>query len=205
LLPEAEYKAVLPSPYTFVRLSKNEYYRDESDFLQDIAEVINAEIKALETQGYRYIQLSDPALVYHKTAPKEEQLPVIAEAVATATKGIKARTGLQTFFGDIKPILGDILEWKIDDIGIDYYETDPETVKEYSFMGGISLGVVDARNTLRENPEELVRICKEVIETSSPVSLMVSTNCDLDFLTWEDAQHKIETISIVAKQLKEEQ
>jgi 5-methyltetrahydropteroyltriglutamate--homocysteine methyltransferase len=205
LLPEAEYKAVLPAPYTFVKLAKNEYYDPDADFLQDIAEVINAEIKALELQRFKYIQLSDPALVYHKTVPKKEELPAIAAAVETATSGVKARTGLQTFFGDISPVLADVIEWKVDDIGIDYYEIDAETVKEYSFKGGVSLGIVDARNTLKEDPEELVSICNEVLDASSPVSLMVATNCDLDFLTWDEAQHKIATVAQVAQKLKEEQ
>mgnify|MGYP001032105374 CR=1 FL=1 len=205
LLPKAEYKAVLPAPYTFVKLAKNEYYESETDFLQEIAEIINAEIKALERQGYTYIQLSDPALVYHKTAPSKDELSAIAAAIEIATSGVKARTGLQTYFGDIEPVLADVLDWKVDDIGIDYYETDADAVKEYSFKGGVSLGIVDARNTLQEDPDELVSLCNEVIDFSSPVSLMVATNCDLDFLTWEEAQHKIETVAKVAKQLKEEQ
>ncbi len=205
LLPEAEYKAVLPAPYTFVKLAKNEHYTSNADFLQDIAEVINKEIKALEQQGYKYIQLSDPALVYHKTAPRKEELPLIAAAIETATSGVTARTGLQTYFGDIAPVLADVLEWKVDDIGIDYYETDAETVKEYNFKGGVSLGLVDARNTLKENPAELVSLCNDVVDASNPVSLMVATNCDLDFLTWDEAQHKIETVAKVAQKLKEEQ
>jgi len=205
LLPKAEYKAVLPAPYTFVKLAKNEHYESDADFLQDIAEIINAEIKALEKQGYTYIQLSDPALVYHKTAPSKKEISSIAAAIEIATSGVKARTGLQTYFGNIEPVLADVLDWKVDDIGIDYYETDADAVKEYSFKGGISLGLVDARNTLQEDSDELVSICNEVIDASNPVSLMVATNCDLAFLTWEEAQHKIETVVKVAKQLKEEQ
>jgi 5-methyltetrahydropteroyltriglutamate--homocysteine methyltransferase len=204
LLTEGEYKAVLPAPYTFVKLAKNEYYASEVDFLFDVAEVINAEIKALEQQGYKYIQLSDPSLVYHKTVPEPDELSVIGEAVAVAIKGVKAWTGLQTFFGDIIPVLGSVIEWSVDDIGMDYYETDSDTVKEYSFKGGVSLGIVDSRNTLQENLEELVAICMELIEASNPVSLMVTTNCDLDFLTWDEAQHKIATVAKIAKQLKEE-
>jgi len=206
LLPEeAECKAILPAPYTFVKLSKNEYYDSEAELLQDIAKVINAEIKALEKQGYKYIQLSDPALVYHKTSPQKDELPLIADAIETTTKGVRARTGLQTFFGDIEPILAELLDWKVDYIGIDYYETDRNTIKEYSFKGGVSLGLVDARNTLQEDPSELVEICRELIDSSEPVSLMVATNCDLDFLTWKEAQNKIEMVTKVAKQLREEQ
>lgn len=204
LLPRNDLKAVLPAPYTFTKLSKNEYYSDGKEFLLDYAEVINKEIKALETQGYSYIQLSDPALVYHNTTPCSCTLSDIAEAVEVATKGVKARTGLVTFFGDAAPVLGALTEFAVNDIGIDYYDTDSTAVKDYSFKGGVSLGLVDARNTLKEDVSELVGLAKELVDVASPEKLVVSTNCDLDFLTWKEAKEKIKTVVAVAAQLKEE-
>ncbi len=203
LLPKENLKAVLPAPYTFTKLAKNEYYEDEKEFLLDFAEILNKEIKALEAQGYSYIQLSDPALVYHNTAPCSCTLSDIAEAVEVATKGVKARTGLVTFFGDAAPVLGAITDWAVDDIGVDYYETDSDAIKEHSFKNGVSLGLVDARNTLKEDVSELVGLAKEVIDSSSPKNVIVSTNCDLDFLTWKEAKEKINTVCAVAAQLKE--
>lgn len=203
LLPKENLKAVLPAPYTFTKLSTNEYYGDEKEFLIDYAEILNKEIKSLEAQGYSYIQLSDPALVYHNTAPCSCKLSDIAEAVDVATQGVKARTGLVPFFGDAAPVLDSVTDWAVDDIGIDYYETDAEAVKDYSFNGGISLGLVDARNTLKEDISELVGIAKELVDAVTPKNLMVSTNCDLDFLTWKEAKEKIKTVVAVATQLKE--
>ena len=203
LLPESNLKAVLPAPYTFVKLSKNEYYNDESRFLHDVAVVLNGEIKALENQGYEYIQLSDPALVYPKTSPENKQLEGIGEAISITTEGVKARTCLQTFFGDVTKVIKGVRDWNIDDIGIDYYESDAETLKEYS-LEGISMGLVDARNTLTEDPDELVEICLEQIQASSPERVMISTNCGLDYLTWEEAQSKIKTVTSVAEKLEEE-
>jgi 5-methyltetrahydropteroyltriglutamate--homocysteine methyltransferase len=204
LLPKAQLKALLPAPYTFVKLSKNEYYRDELDFLHVISEILNHEIRTLEKQGYTYFQLSDPALVYHKTTPKKDTLHEIAEAIKTTTKGVKSRTCLQTFFGDISSVLDEILDWKIDDVGIDYYETELELIKEHSFEGGICLGVVDSRNTLRESSLELYNICRDLISAINIEHFIVSTNCDLDFLTWDFAQSKITTLVTVASKLREE-
>ncbi len=203
LLPKDGLKAVLPAPYTFTKLSKNEHYSDDKEFLLDYAEVLNREIKALEAQGYSYIQLSDPALVYHNTVPSTSKLSEISEAVELATKGVKARTGLVTFFGDAAPVLGAVTEWVVHDIGIDYYETDADAVKENSFKGGVSLGLVDARNTLKEDVDELASIAKELIDASSPKDIIISTNCDLDFLTWKEAKEKIKTVVAVAAKLEE--
>jgi 5-methyltetrahydropteroyltriglutamate--homocysteine methyltransferase len=203
LLPKENLKAVLPAPYTFTKLSKNEYYGDEKEFLIDYAEILNKEIKSLEAKGYSYIQLSDPALVYHNTAPCSCTLSDIAEAIEVATKGVKARTGLVTFFGDAAPVLGAITDWAVDDIGVDYYETDSDVIKEHRFKDGLSLGLVDARNTLKEDVSELVGLAQEVIDSSSPKNINISTNCDLDFLTWKEAKEKINTVCAVATQLKE--
>ncbi len=204
LLPEYKLKAVLPAPYTFVKLSKNQYYEDISILLTDFAEVLNKEIRSLEKKGYDYIQLSDPALVYHKTVPNRELLQEIAGAVEVATQDVEARTCLHTFFGDLAPIINHVLDWSVDDLGFDCYETDVDSIKEYSFKGGLSLGLVDARNTLQENVDELVALSNSFIEESNPERLIVSTNCDLDFLTWEKAQSKLLTVTNVAEQLREE-
>lgn len=202
-LPESRLKAVLPAPYTFVKLSNDEFYGDEERFLNDVATVLNEEIKALEGQGYEYIQLSDPALVYPKTAPRKETLRKIREALNITTDGVNARTCLQTFFGDITRVLDEVIGWPIDDIGVDCYTSKAEALKEYSFEG-LSLGIVDARNTLTEDPDELVDIYLDQIQASTPEKVIISTNCDLDYLTWEEAQSKIKTVTTVAMKLKEE-
>jgi 5-methyltetrahydropteroyltriglutamate--homocysteine methyltransferase len=203
LLPKKKLKAILPAPYTFYKLSRNEGYKNEIKFLFDIAEVLNSEIKYLEGQGYEYIQLSDPALVYHKTIPDKEQLGIIEEAIEIVTKGVKSRIGIQTFFGDISPMLAELLDWKVDDIGFDLYETDHHLIKEYRFKKGLSLGLVNSRNTLREDPIELVDICMNILSSSSPERLIVSTNCDLDFLPWSIAKLKIATVTSIASKLRE--
>ncbi len=204
LLEGKRLKAILPAPYTFYKLSRNEFYRDEEKLLFDFAEILQSEIECLEKQGYEYIQLSDPALVFHKTIPDKDVLRKIKGAIELITEGTNARICLQTFFGDISPILNEILDWKVDDIGIDFYESDFETIKEYNFTKGISLGLVNARNTLKENPAELVDICIELLAYSNPEKLGISTNCDLDFLTWEIAKSKIATVTTVEKKLKGE-
>ena len=204
LLESKRLKAILPAPYTFCKLSKNEYCRDEEKLLFDFAEILKDEIECLEKQGYDYIQLSDPALVFHKTIPDKDDLRTIKDAIELVTEGTNARICLQTFFGDVSPILNEILEWKVDDIGIDFYDSDFENIKEYSFTKGVSLGLVNARNTLEENPAELIDICLELLSYSNPERLVISTNCDLDFLTWDIAKSKIATVTTVEKKLKGE-
>lgn len=203
------WKAILPAPYTFVSLSDNQYYKDEAEFMFKFAEIINEEIKSLAETGFSYIQLSDPALVYEPLTPKfrKEKLALVNDVLETAVKGITTKTCLQTFFGDFSKILPEALDFPVDHLGIDLYETDFEKLKEYSFEKGVALGLIDSRSSLVEEQDELVAAAEQIIESiyrSRIEEVFICPNCDLDFLPWERAEEKMKVISSVTKRLREE-
>jgi 5-methyltetrahydropteroyltriglutamate--homocysteine methyltransferase len=203
------WKAILPAPYTFVCLSENQYYKDEAEFMFKFAEIINEEIKNLAEAGFSYIQLSDPALVYEPLAPnfREDKLSLVKDVLEIAVKGTSVKTCLQTFFGDFSKILPEALNFPVDHLGIDLYETNSEKLKEYTFEKGVALGVVDSRSSFVEKPDELVVVAKELVESiyrSNMGEVFVCPNCDLDFLPWQRAKQKMNVISSVAKNLREE-
>lgn len=203
------WKAVLPAPYTFVSLSENQFYKDEAEFVFKFAEIINEEIKSLEEAGFNYIQLSDPALVWGLPAPKlkEDKLRLVKDVLEMAVKRTSVKICLQTFFGDFSQILPEALDFPVDHLGIDLYETDFQKLKEYSFEKGIALGLVDSRNSLVEKQDELIAIAKEIIESiyrSKVGEVFICPNCDLDFLPWERAEQKMKVVSSIAKHLREE-
>jgi len=203
------WKAILPAPYTFVSLSENQYYRDKAEFIFKFAEVINEEIKGLAEAGFSYIQLSDPALVYEQSKPKsmKDKSALVNDALEIAVKGTTTETCLQTFFGDFSKILPEALDFPVDHLGIDLYETDFEKLKEYSFEKGVALGLVDSRSSLVEEPDELVTVAKEIIKSiyqSNMGEVFICPNCDLDFLPWEKAEEKMKVLSSATKRLREE-
>jgi 5-methyltetrahydropteroyltriglutamate--homocysteine methyltransferase len=203
------WKAILPAPYTFVCLSENQYYKDEAEFMFKFAEIINEEIKSLAEAGFSYIQLSDPALVYELLAPnlKEDKLSLVKDVLGIAVKGTSVKTCLQTFFGDFSKILPEALDFPVDHLGIDLYETDFDKLKEYTFEKGVALGVVDSRSSLVEKPDELVAVAKEIIESiyrSNMGEVFICPNCDLDFLPWQRVRQKMKVLSSVTKRLREE-
>lgn len=203
LLPKgATLKAVLPAPYTFAALATDCHYGDEAKLQAAYAEALNQEARHLEKLGYGYIQLSDPALVYVTTKPTKKELKAYGKVLEVATSGLKAKTCLQTFFGDAGDLLPEALAYPVSDIGFDLYETAPETLKGLKLKGGISLGVVDARNSTIEDPTELTAATNQILETISPKDIYVSTNCDTDFLTWEKAEEKIGVLVKVAENLR---
>jgi 5-methyltetrahydropteroyltriglutamate--homocysteine methyltransferase len=203
------WKAVLPAPNTFTCLSENHFYESKTELMFKYAQILKEEIKDLAKLGFKYVQLSDPALVYKPTdAPiSRDELSIIGEALGVAVEGVPIKTCLQTFFGDFSQILPEALDFPVDHLGIDLYETDLEKLKEYSFEKGVALGLVDSRNSLVEKADELVRAAKEVIGSiyrSNLKEIFICPNCDLEFLPFERAEKKMNIASNVATILKEE-
>jgi 5-methyltetrahydropteroyltriglutamate--homocysteine methyltransferase len=201
------WKAILPAPYTLAKLSENKFYKDERELMFKYAETLKHEIENLTKMGFKYIQLSDPALVYN---PRKEQvskdtLADVEEALKITVKSAYARTCLQTFFGDFSQILPEALNFPVEDLGIDLYETSLEKLKEYEFDKGVALGLVDSRSSLTEDENELVKVVAELIEAIYPskaYDVFICPNCDLEFLPWERAKEKMRVIGNVAKSLR---
>jgi 5-methyltetrahydropteroyltriglutamate--homocysteine methyltransferase len=201
------WKAILPAPYTLAKLSENKFYKDERELMFKYAETLKREIENLTKMGFKYIQLSDPALVYN---PRKEQvskdtLADVEEALKIAVKSTYAKTCLQTFFGDFSQIMPEALNFPVEDLGVDLYETSLEELKEYEFDKGVALGLVDARSSLIEDENELVKVAAELIEAIYPskaYDVFICPNCDLEFLPWERAKEKMRVIGNVAKSLK---
>ncbi|MEM2463082.1 MAG: hypothetical protein QXY07_00175 [Candidatus Bathyarchaeia archaeon] len=212
LLPRnIPWKAILLAPYTFAKLSENKFYKDKREVMFAYAEILKEEIKSLAEVGFQYVQLSDPALVYN---PFKEKIPKhtlmdVNTALETALKNTKIRSCLQTFFGDFSEILPEALDFPVNDLGIDLYETNMNNLKEYDFdRKGVALGLVDARSSLIEDEEELVKVIDDITEAIYPAGtpdVFICPNCDLEFLPWEKAKEKLWVISRTAKLLRSEE
>lgn len=203
------WKMVVPAPYSFVQLSENQFYKSKTEFMFKYARVLREEIKELTKLGFKYVQLSDPALVYKPTAAStsRDELKIVKDALDVAVKGIPIKSCLQTFFGDFSQILPEALEFPVDHLGIDLYETSFELLKHHSFEKGVALGLVDSRSSLVENQDELVKAAKEILKFIYPSEMgevFVCPNCDLEFLPWDRAEEKMKLIGRVAGLLREE-
>jgi 5-methyltetrahydropteroyltriglutamate--homocysteine methyltransferase len=210
LLPKNfPWKVVLPAPFTFAQLSENQFYRNKAELMFKYAQILREEIKRLADLGIKYVQLSDPALVYKPimTSLSRDELNIVSEALKVAVEGIPIKTCLQTFFGDFSQILPEALDFPVEHLGIDLYETDFQKLKDYSFEKGVALGLVDSRSSLVEKIDELFKLANKMIDSiycSKVKDVFICPNCDLDFLPWEIAEEKIKVIGNVARLLRGE-
>ncbi len=209
LSKKRSWKAILPAPYTFTQLSEDRVYRDQTEFMLAYAKILREEVESLSKRGCEYVQLSDPALVYNLAATpiRKDHLESVKEALKVAIGGLPIRTSLQTFFGDFLRISPEALDFPVDDLGIDLYETDLKQLEEYSFEKGIALGLVDSRNSLVEKPDELVEVTRKIIGSiySSKIGeVFICPNCDFEHLPWKRTEQKMRSISVATDRLRDE-
>jgi 5-methyltetrahydropteroyltriglutamate--homocysteine methyltransferase len=158
-------ESILPAPYTLTRLSENKFYKNEQELMFSYAEILKIEIESLTGMGFKYVQLSDPALVYNplKEPISGDTLADVKEALKIVVKNVNVRTCLQTFFGDFSQILPEALDFPVDDLGIDLYETSLEKLEEDAFNKGVALGLVDARSSLIEDEKNFLQWLKSLL------------------------------------------
>ncbi len=181
-------KAVLPGPYTFVKLSEDRYYKNEQRFMRKIAELLGEEATALERAGASIIQFDEPALGFGKPPIK----PVL-EALAIATRGLKATTALYLYFGHLNGLLEPLQTSSVDILGVDVV-SDPKAVgavRRAKWTKQLALGCVDARNTKLESVTELHALFDVVAKRIPLDRVCANPNCGLEFLPYEQAVQKL--------------
>ena len=193
---EKNIKAVL-SCFTLAKLSINKFYKKEEEFILDLAKVMHEEAKELAKKT-KYIQLSEPSLLY---ASKEE-LEMVKQAVEIITSNVDAKFFLVTYFESAEKIFPEVLDFKIDVIGLDFvegYEKNLSLLKEYGIDKALQIGILDGRNTKMENVEEVKSKLKEILDIASPKEVYVSPNTGLEFLPWIKAYEKLEVLGKVVE------
>lgn len=184
-------KAVLPGPYTFVRLCEDRHYRRERPFVLKMAELLNEEARALVQAGASVVQFDEPALGCGKPNVK-----LAVEALNLATSGIKAKRAVYTYFGSLNGTLAALMKAKVDLVGIDAV-SDPKTLsqlKKTTITKELAVGCLDGRNTKLESVKELHAILDLVSRLVPLDRLVVNPSCGLEFLPHTQARAKLQRL-----------
>jgi 5-methyltetrahydropteroyltriglutamate--homocysteine methyltransferase len=181
-------KAVIVGPFTFAKLSKDEYYHDIDRLTLDLARILKKEAKRLEEAGAEFIQIDEPSLCF-----SPEKIDLVSQATSFVTEGLKAKTFLHLYFGSIKSLIPRLFDFPVDGIGIDVVSR-PENLNlilDRSFDKDLVLGCLDARNTKLEEEKQLFKLFEKVTQEVSSRRLYISPSCGLEFLPHETALAKL--------------
>ena len=201
------WKAILPSPNTFARHVEAGSYRHWSDLLLDFAHAERKLLENLVRRGCTYVQLDDPSLVFdwHLDKVKLDDLEKIKQSIRVAVKGVNIRSCLQTYFEDAVPIVDQLLDFPVDDLGIDFTETSLDALKGVSFGKSLACAYIDSRNSRQESPLEIANFGRKAVEIlgfKDSQTVYLCPNTGLRYLPRPLADEKLRNLSAAIKELK---
>jgi len=190
-------KAVLTGPYTLARLSVDNHYGSVEALALAFAEALNQEARALQTAGASIIQFNEPAVLQFK-----DDYTVFAAACARVTEGLTSEKSLYLYFGDAEGIYPQILALPFDLIGLDFVmgHQNEHLLKRTPFTKKLGLGIIDARNTRLESPEDIAAKINALGDGIDPDHVHVSPSAGLEFLPREVAQEKLRVLASGVRQ-----
>ena len=191
-LPRERWVATLPSPHSLAEWAAGEIEP------QAITEgILRPQISWLAGNGCAYVVLQETAVVGGRS-----NLYGLSEALEALASPLPI--ALQLPFGDAGNVLGELLELPIDAIGVDFYATGVRALPR-PFPKTLLAGVVDARNSLLEEPEELAEFGRSLLREMEGPELHLVPNGDLQFVPEKIAREKVLRLGATARILKGEQ
>jgi 5-methyltetrahydropteroyltriglutamate--homocysteine methyltransferase len=188
-LPRNGWVATLPSPHALAASAAGDLTP------RAIAEgVLGPQIRWLEQNGCAMVVLQETALFSGRIDiyPLSDALDALQSPLPLA---------LQLPFGDSGDVLGELVELDVAMIGVDFYATDLEALPR-PFPKTLLAGVVDARNSLLEEPEEVARFGRALLRELDG-ELHLVPNGDLQFVPEKIARQKVLRLGEAAEVLKE--
>jgi len=175
-LPAGEWVGTLPSPLAFARAA-----RDEVSAQKLAANVLAPQIAAWAGAGAAMIVLSDPFLA------REGGAGELLAALGELPEGVPL--SLQLPFGDASSLLPALAEAPVAAIGVDFYSTSVNALPQ-AYPREIHAGVLDARSSAPESPDEIARFAEELL-AREPAGLALVPNGDLQFVPEPIARQKL--------------
>jgi 5-methyltetrahydropteroyltriglutamate--homocysteine methyltransferase len=189
-LPRNRWVATLPSPHSLAASAAGELAP------RAVAEgVLGPQIRWLAQNGCAMIVLQETAYFGDRI-----DIDLLGDALDALQSPLPI--ALQLPFGDSGDILGKLLELDIEAIGVDFYATALEALPR-PFPKSLLAGVVDARNSLLEEPQQLAKFGRQLLEELDG-GLHLVPNGDLQFVPERIAREKVLRLGEVSRILKEE-
>ena len=190
----------IPEPFTFAELHTSNEFKRKEDFTINLAKMLRAEVDSLVESGFEVIQLLAPSIAYNK----EVNFGVVSNALKIITDGLKAKTILHTYFGDVSTKIESLLDLPVSGLGFDITTTPASSIEKHSFSDKIlTVGIINSFNTAIEKPQECIKKVDEINANTKPKESYVSNNFDLEYVPKEFAMSKISVLGEIARGAKD--
>ena len=190
----------IPEPFTFAELHTSNELKRKEDFVINLAKMLRVEIDSLVESGFEVIQLLAPSIAYNK----EVNFGVVSDALKIITDGLKAKTILHTYFGDVSTKIESLLDLPVSGLGFDITTTPASSIEKHSFSDKLlTIGIINSFNTAIEKPQECIKLVDEINANTKPKESYVSNNFDLEYVPKEFAMNKISVLGEIARGAKD--
>ncbi|HVL88568.1 MAG TPA: hypothetical protein VM681_11285 [Candidatus Thermoplasmatota archaeon] len=191
------WKAFLPSPYAFAKMCDDRHYGSSVELIAAFGEVLAKEAARIHAAGPSWIQLTDPAVSV--LPPDREEWMALRRAVSRIVEAADGSTTVyHTQFGNAGPILRDLDDLPVDYVGVDLYETPLPELRAARLTRGLQAGIVDARSSLLETPDEIAETARNLAREAGVRELVLAPTCELEFLPRALADRKLSNLARAA-------
>ena len=193
-------QAVLPGPYSLSDLATDEFYGDDADFLDAVADFLAGEVA--EFPAHETLFLLEPSLV--ENAPDDDANEHASEAIDRVAAATDADVVVHTYWGAIpERTYAHLMDADVDAIGFDFVADADESlynINEYGTKDEIAMGLVDGGNTLVESPET-IRDRVEWVDENTHTDFdraYLTSNTELFYLPVNKFEAKLEALADAA-------
>jgi 5-methyltetrahydropteroyltriglutamate--homocysteine methyltransferase len=180
-------KVPCPGPFTLAgRIAPGSIYPDRMAIAQALADIVNAELLALEKAGASFVQLDEPSYAVHPDKPS-----AFVELFNHTVRGVSARIGLHLCFGNFvgrpvarrtyKPLFPHILETRADELALEFANRE---LAELDFGTQVAeagktlaAGLIDVKNYYVETPEDVAERIRAALKYVPPEKLTIVPDC----------------------------
>jgi 5-methyltetrahydropteroyltriglutamate--homocysteine methyltransferase len=199
----------LPGPMTIMDTVKDSHYGDRVKTAMAFADLLNAEARALESDGIDVIQFDEPAF----NAYTDEAAGWGIEALHRALDGLTCKTAVHICYGygikaniDWKLSLGS--EWRqyeaffpalaksrVDQVALECMHSHvPPSLMALLPGKEVIVGAIDVASDTIESPEEIADMVGAVLKYVPKEKLILGTNCGLAPLDCDVAIAKLDAL-----------
>jgi 5-methyltetrahydropteroyltriglutamate--homocysteine methyltransferase len=182
------------SAQTLAKMLINRHYASERELILDIADVFNAELRAVAAAGCQVIQVEEPR--HHISgadgSATDADLRFFTDAINREIKGVDSEVWLHTCWGNPnqQPLYWErpsyerslpyLLETDADVLTLECASTggrDLALLGKYRTDKKICIGVVSHTSTAVEPPQVVANLIRRALEHVPPERLILSTDC----------------------------
>ncbi|WP_338742061.1 5-methyltetrahydropteroyltriglutamate--homocysteine methyltransferase [Haloplanus salilacus] len=193
-------QAVLPGPYSLSDLATDEFYGDDADFLDAVADFLAGEVA--EFPAHETLFLLEPSLV--ENTPDDDANEHASEAIDRVADAADADVVVHTYWGSIpERTYAHLMDADVDAIGFDFVADADESlynINEYGTKDAVAMGLVDGQNTLVESPET-IRDRVEWVDENTHTDFdraYITSNTELFYLPVNKFEAKLEALADAA-------